>query len=83
MILTKDHTPTSFALGTTNSISELAQMVGGAVGSPLIRHVNLNARLNVTLMAISIQLSLRILYLQQGGGRSSMGHRHLHSLSYR
>ena len=25
MILTKDHTPTSFALGTTNSISELAQ----------------------------------------------------------
>lgn len=39
MILTKDHTPSSFALGTTNSISELAQMVGGAVGSPFIRYV--------------------------------------------
>ena len=39
MILTKDHTPTSFALGTTNSISELAQMIGIAIGSPFIRYV--------------------------------------------
>ncbi|EKM55775.1 uncharacterized protein PHACADRAFT_96118 [Phanerochaete carnosa HHB-10118-sp] len=31
MILTKDHTPTSFALGTTNSLSEFSQMLGVAV----------------------------------------------------
>ncbi|KAI0340698.1 MFS general substrate transporter [Trametopsis cervina] len=36
MILTKDHTPTSSALGTTNSISELAQMIGGSIGAPFI-----------------------------------------------
>lgn len=39
MILTKDHTPTGLALGTTNSISELAQMAGIVVGSPFIRCV--------------------------------------------
>ncbi|KAI0085415.1 major facilitator superfamily domain-containing protein [Irpex rosettiformis] len=36
MILTKDHTPTSTALGTTNSISELAQMIGGSIGVPVV-----------------------------------------------
>ncbi|GJE97069.1 MFS general substrate transporter [Phanerochaete sordida] len=39
MILTKDHTPTSFALGTTNSLSELAQMLGVAVGAPFISSI--------------------------------------------
>ena len=39
MILTKDHTPTSTALGTTNSISELAQMIGGSIGVPVVRCV--------------------------------------------
>lgn len=38
MILTKDHTPTSLALGTTNSLSELFQMVGIAIGAPFIRY---------------------------------------------
>lgn len=38
MILTKDHTPTSLALGTTNSLSELFQMAGIAIGAPFIRY---------------------------------------------
>lgn len=40
MILTKDHTPSSLALGTTNSLSELFQMFGIAVGAPFIRCVS-------------------------------------------
>lgn len=44
MILTKDHTPTSFALGTTNSISELAQMIGVSIGAPFIRYAGDNTR---------------------------------------
>ena len=42
MILTKDHTPTGLALATTNSLSELFQMVGIAVGAPFVRCVNLH-----------------------------------------
>ncbi|KIP03902.1 hypothetical protein PHLGIDRAFT_15569 [Phlebiopsis gigantea 11061_1 CR5-6] len=36
MIITKDHTPDALALGTTNSLSELFQMVGIAIGAPLV-----------------------------------------------
>ncbi|KAI0811043.1 MFS general substrate transporter [Irpex lacteus] len=36
MILTKEHTPAPTALGTTNSISELAQMIGGSIGTPFV-----------------------------------------------
>ncbi|KAI0688763.1 MFS general substrate transporter [Cytidiella melzeri] len=36
MILTKDHTPTPSVLATTNSVSELAQMIGIAIGAPFI-----------------------------------------------
>jgi hypothetical protein len=38
MILTKDHTPMTSALGTTNSISELTQMVGISIGAPAVRY---------------------------------------------
>ncbi|KAI0085416.1 MFS general substrate transporter [Irpex rosettiformis] len=39
MILTKDHTPTFSALGTTNSISELAQMAGISIGAPFVSKI--------------------------------------------
>ena len=57
---TKDHTPSTLALGTTNSISELSQMIGIALGAPFIRYVSVLAERDLSHVD-SVQLSLRVL----------------------
>ena len=80
MILTKDHTPTSFALGTTNSISELAQMIGIAIGAPFIRYVD-DGLLSHLRTDPCQQFALRVFNLKQDLGWISLGRHDLCTLS--
>lgn len=76
MILTKDHTPSSLALASTNSLSELFQGLGGAVGSPFIRCVgrvpSLYARTNRSGRAAPCSHSLSRIISSVGISGSSL-----------
>lgn len=78
MILTKDHAPGALALGTTNSLSELFQMIGIAVGAPLVRCV---PRLPLCrCVDTQLQFAVCVLDLDARARRAPVGRRHLRAL---